>query len=574
MVFPTSFFVAALFPVVALAANNWTQPCHTGECEWDLPAKQGSGTMRLSGSNTSISDLTSAGGWTILDCNATSADQDIRVVCHDPSQCDHVFQNGAENTVVRLPNDCSSEPFAVVTRVWNHSDQSIPASRRSLLKRRGGPQRLVQGVSLSTDFAGTNSSQHGNVTVLVVGSSVPGLNNLTQTVPGCDAKAVASASHGCNATSVALSIFDPFSKKTKSGSFNIPDKTFQKNLFNDSFSCPQSGAIPAFNGNISVDLTSTIGGDINYAITFAGILSALHSSALSLVVGFDASVDGTLSLTADLTGTLSTGDIPLFTIGLPGLDFGSILKIGPTFNINAEADATIATNLELDVPLSFTLSGGKLVFPPSQGSSSAGSFTPENASVKLSASPNVTAKAQLAAHIKPSFEFGMTVLKQTADIFLELDTFAELDLELTAAANASVSAGSSSGNSTSTSAGASAGAGGCVDVQAGLSVNAGADADLFGIIKANDKVSLFSKSFDLFKKCFGNAFQRRDDRGHGHGHGRRVPLGLPPFEQSRRKRLYGFVPSQAAVERRRIVRKSDKGCSCPTSSLGGLSSIV
>ena len=144
-------------------------------------------------------------------------------------------------------------------------------------------------------------SRHSNVTVLVVGSSVPGLNNLTQTVPGCDAKAVASASHGCNATSVALSIFNPFSKKTKSGSFNIPNKTFQKNLFNDSFSCPQSGAVPAFNGDISVDLTSTIGGDINYAITFAGILSALDSSALSLVVGFDASVDGTLSLTADLT---------------------------------------------------------------------------------------------------------------------------------------------------------------------------------------------------------------------------------------------------------------------------------
>ncbi|PIL30042.1 hypothetical protein GSI_07954 [Ganoderma sinense ZZ0214-1] len=568
MVLPVSFFVAALFPIVALAANDWTQPCHTGACEWDLPATQGSGTMRLSGSDTSISDLTSAGGWTILDCNATAADQDIRVVCHDPSQCDHVFQNGAENTVVRLPNNCSSEPFAVVTRLWNHSDQSIPASRRSLLERRGGPQRLVQGVSLSTDFAATNFSQHGNITVLVVGSSLQGVSNITQSVAGCDAPAIASKSHGCNATSVALKIFDPFSKKTKSGSFTIPPKTFQKNLFNDSFACPQSGNIPAFNGIISVDLKSTVGGDINYAITFAGLLHALDSSALSLVVGFDASVDGALSLTADLTGSFTTGDIPLFTTGIPGLDFGSILKIGPTFTINAEADASIASNLELDVPISFTLSGGKLVFPPSQGSSSAGTFTPGNAGVKLSASPNVTAKAQLAAHVKPSFEFGMTILKQTADIFLELDTFAELDLSLTATANASASASTGS-NSTSTS--ACAGAGGCVDVQAGLAVNAGANADLLGIIKANDKVSLFSKSFDLFKKCFGNSFQRRDHRG---SHSHRVPLGLSPVEQSRRKRLYGYGPSGAGVERRRIVRKSGKGFSCPTSSLGGLSSIV
>ncbi len=115
----------------------------------------------------------------MLDCNATSADQDIRLVCHDPTKCDHLNLNGAENTVVRLPNNvsvlsfrecvvdsntpacaqCSSEPFALVTRVWVHDDQSIPASRRSLLERRDDPQRLVQGISLSTDFASTNSSQ-------------------------------------------------------------------------------------------------------------------------------------------------------------------------------------------------------------------------------------------------------------------------------------------------------------------------------------------------------------------------------------------------------------------------------
>lgn len=248
----------------------------------------------------------------------------------------------------------------------------------------------------------TNSSglfRHGNVTVLVLGSSIPGLNNLTsQAVPGCDAKAIASSSKSCNTTHVALSLFNPFSKKSKTGSLTLPNQTFQKNLFNDSFSCPQSGSVPAFNGDISVDVKSTVNGDIDYAVTLAGILSSLKSpsTAFSLVVGFDASLNGTLTLNADLIvsphhrdqmwkltmklsltlqGTLSTGDIPLFTIGLPGLDFGSALKIGPTFNIYAEADATIQTNLEMDVDLSYSLTGGQLVFPPSQGSSSGGNFS-------------------------------------------------------------------------------------------------------------------------------------------------------------------------------------------------------
>ena len=39
--------VAALFPVAALAANNWTEACHTGECQWDLQSTHGSGTMLL-----------------------------------------------------------------------------------------------------------------------------------------------------------------------------------------------------------------------------------------------------------------------------------------------------------------------------------------------------------------------------------------------------------------------------------------------------------------------------------------------------------------------------------------------
>ena len=65
-------------------------------------------TLHLqAGSNSSISDLTAAGGWTIIDCNATSSDQEIRVVCHDPSKCNHLHMNGAENTVVRLPDDVS-----------------------------------------------------------------------------------------------------------------------------------------------------------------------------------------------------------------------------------------------------------------------------------------------------------------------------------------------------------------------------------------------------------------------------------------------------------------------------------
>ena len=189
------------------------------------------------------------------------------------------------------------------------------------------------------------------------------------------------------------------------------------------------------------------------------------------------------------------------------------------------------------------------------------------ADINLSASPNVTADMTLTAHLKPTFEFGVTALGATSGIYLNLDASAELDLSLTGAASGSVS----SSNSTSVD----TGAGGCVDISTGLSVNAGGDLNL-GFIQFGDSVPLFSKSFDLFKKCFGNNYQKRDYRDDRNRAIRRTPLS--PFEQNlnRRKRHHGLVRPQAAVGRRRsmLARRDSDGFSCPTSLLGALSSIV
>ena len=137
------------------------------------------------GSQSSISDLTTAAGWEILDCDGSTADQDIRLVCSDDSKgCDHLHQNGAAGTRVRLPTSCGSMPFALVGREWVHADQSIPASKRSKIVRRDGSQPVVKGIALTTDFASVDPNTNGNITLFLQGSSVPGVaGNFTQTPP-------------------------------------------------------------------------------------------------------------------------------------------------------------------------------------------------------------------------------------------------------------------------------------------------------------------------------------------------------------------------------------------------------
>ena len=44
-------------------------------------------------------------------------------------------------------------PFALVTRMWTHRNQSIPASKRSLIKRQDGADPVVSGIALGTDFS-------------------------------------------------------------------------------------------------------------------------------------------------------------------------------------------------------------------------------------------------------------------------------------------------------------------------------------------------------------------------------------------------------------------------------------
>ena len=82
-------------------------------------------------------------------------------------------------------------------------------------------------------------------------------------------------------------------------------------------------------------------------------------------------------------------------------------------------------------------------------------------------------------------------MSSKADVFLDLDTFAALDLSLEAGATASVD---TDGNKN-----ASAQVGGCVDVNGGVSVNAGAEGSFFGLFDDSTQVSLFSKDFDFFK---------------------------------------------------------------------------
>jgi hypothetical protein len=156
--------------------------------------------------------------------------------------------------------------------------------------------------------------------------------------------------------------------------------------------------------------------------------------------------------------------------------------------------------------------------------------------LKLSVSPSAKATGSVSAHLIPSLNLGISALGGVADatVFLELDASAKMQLTLQAQASAATtvngltrsraraavprSIGSdvlvtevlaardaklgslsllSERELDARQAGASFG--GCFSINAGLGVNAGANAEFFGLFDTGTKVPLFNREFELLK---------------------------------------------------------------------------
>ncbi|KAI0661168.1 hypothetical protein C8Q70DRAFT_1130587 [Cubamyces menziesii] len=522
------------------ATSTEPLPCFA-RCDHDFTSEVGShGSIQISGDHAAVSDITPAAGWFMASCDPSAADQDIRLVCQEPDKgCDHVFMGGAEGTVVRLPNGCGPMPFAVITRVWNHEDQSIPAVLRLEGASRGSLPPVVRGMTLSTRFSDVGMT-NGNVRFSLIGASIPNVSRISE----IEAPIASGVSRRSVTAWIESSLRDiahahtaaigGFNKSTTGTSRLDYGKTFA--IFNETRVCQQQGVRPAFNGQFTVDVGGKVVGNVSYGVSISGSILPPEVDGFGLFVGLDAVITGTLGINASLTGTLASDKIPLVIVGIPALNIPRILSIGPTFRIDAQATASIDTNLAADINVAYAIQGAQLFFT-SHSFTHSGNFTSAPSDVNLSFSPDVTTHAQIAAHLLPSLNFGIDLLggKAQATVHLTLDADTSTDLSLIASADIpfpkavsklDTSAKKCKLRPGTTRTGSMSASGGCVDISSGLSVTAGIDADLFDFLKKGKSVSLFNERFDLYKKCFGDSVVRKSYVGRS--------VHAQPLERSER----------------------------------------
>jgi hypothetical protein len=172
----------------------------------------------------------------------------------------------------------------------------------------------------------------------------------------------------------------------------------------------------------------------------------------------------------------------------------------------SEIDVAGQDNISAVVDLNYDLSGVSLVFP-AQASSNVGGLTPGTSresflyllfpiatprpvlpiliqfeDVTVSASPDIGATFDVAGHLIPQVDIGLSALGLVStSVFLKLDASADFTV--------------------STNAGASAGANpqSCVSASTDINVGVGAEGSFFGLFHASESKSLFDKKFPIIQ---------------------------------------------------------------------------
>ncbi|KZW02299.1 hypothetical protein EXIGLDRAFT_484603 [Exidia glandulosa HHB12029] len=497
------FLLAGVASASASASlNDWNKPCTGGACTYMAGDGRGKayGALSLSGPSSALSDITPIAGWQITGCspNWSEGAAHVKITCAGSAaaiaRCGALFENTARDTIVRLPENCGTGPFARIV-------STVDVTKTTAFSR--GPEEHL--VVLDYNFHQISHSR-GAVAFSVTSSNVDGVVNGPNGPLQTFRRRVARGE--------GHSLSKRISKTKK---IDLPPVSLHRdfNLFNASIDCPAvAGSAAGFSAGLDVDVNVGVDAQIAFGFTIAGNIFPPKVTKFNLFGSLNGSAAAEFDITAHATGQLDTGNIALYSVGLPGLNFpgygifwasgdrlltvffvASILNVGPQFIVNGQLSADLEVEANVKTGVNWVWPDVQLVFPPSQGASSAHTTNVQTPFV-LSVDPSVTANGLITANVIPRVEVGIKVLSGLAEasVYLDLAASATLDLSIDASATAH----------TRRDAGASGTASGCAKLDGGIDIYAGAKGVIKPIFDKDIKFDIFQKDLNVFSTCFGN----------------------------------------------------------------------
>ncbi|KLO14786.1 hypothetical protein SCHPADRAFT_939206 [Schizopora paradoxa] len=327
---------------LTIGANDWSKACLSGSCSFDIEASPTSmeGTMKISGASSAISDITPAAGWQILDCTDTTNSQTIHLVCTDDSLgCNHLFENGAQDTIVRLPQNCGSGPFVRVVDHWIPSERSIPANTIPRLPKRTSPSLQVHALELDDKFenmAGT----HGNVS-FTVGAK----GNHTVNLQDGNGKTRRKRQNGSVTLGDAAGVF--------SNSFELSDVNV--------------GTCPGLNFSFNAAQVGLNDSPLFFSteLTITGTMNPKNIETLEFSAPTTAEFNGAFESFIQIQGTSPNTNTTLLTTTFQGMSIDGVVQITPSFSFSqfTEVFADGLATFEGQIDFDFTINSLQFNFP-------------------------------------------------------------------------------------------------------------------------------------------------------------------------------------------------------------------
>ncbi|KAL0946476.1 hypothetical protein HGRIS_012693 [Hohenbuehelia grisea] len=375
-------------------ANDWSKACFDGECAYDLISEEQSGTIKFVGAPNAIADITPAAGWVVLDCDANAAAQEIRLVCKsdntEEAGCDHLFRgDGPEHKYVRLPEHCSSMPFARIAKHRVADNQDIPGHVQHKISRRDGIAPQVFVVNIDQDFSKVEESKYGKVIVAMAGIGFPGIETNFAIPEGIEKEEVAQNFVTSVSETIQLNVrayqseyyvtspdgmLRPIKKKPteelqqknstviKWGRENPP---FTQELKTKMDGCKSKSGNVNFHGEVTASLDSKIFGTIKFgAAAVADAKAGQFLAFMGFGGGFTANFEHTVKLEVGLVGEVKKPFTIMEPTAIPhaGLD---LKQAGFMFGIEGEMALKAQAGFELSATVKYGVDNAEFTFPSS-----------------------------------------------------------------------------------------------------------------------------------------------------------------------------------------------------------------
>ncbi|KAJ8520822.1 hypothetical protein ONZ45_g2440 [Pleurotus djamor] len=461
--------------VLGQPANDWNKPCFSGECAYDMhPSTGNSGVLRLSGK--SLTDITPAAGWVILDCDPHSTEQEIRLVCssanHEDVGCNHVFSDGgAEHKVVRLPESCTEAPFLRIASARVAEDQSIPGHVADTLIKRDGIPPVVHILHVDGNWASSDVSKVGVVNFEFIGSNSP----------HTDAEKSGSNSGASQSRSVT------YEKRESDGFFEwaghvydavkeavVPAYNTVKGMLVSSYKkfittmrdLTSFDSNPEFIKSVKLDTggemvtifhlekeavkcnvgtTSTLdvsaGGKIDAQVKFGlmanGSIIPPQIGSYAVYAVVNGQVNANVSVDATVTGNLASKRIRVAEVAITPLQIPKIIALGPSIRLEAQAELDLSLEVLINTNLKYAIHDLEFWYPKKMteaepdAKSGFKSLDFQPSPLSIDATVDIEAQANITAHLIPSLRLGLSALNGEVDGsgFIEVDAWAKLALQ-------------------------------------------------------------------------------------------------------------------------------------------------